>query len=502
MELFTIGFPTAFSLQNLAFCFAGVFLGTLAGALPGIGALTAVTLLLPITFHLDPTAAIIMLAGVYYGTEYGGSTASILLNLPGTAANAVTCLDGYPMSQQGRAGIALFVTTIGSFVGGSIGILVLLALSPLLVAFSLAFGPAEYFAIMVFGLLAAATIAQGSPIKGLGMVVVGLLLGTVGIDINSGAYRFTFGFFDLFDGISLIVLAMGLFGVTEVIAAINEQADTRERKLNKVSLRSMIPTRDDVKRSIMPILRGSGIGCLLGPLPGTGPTIASFISYSVEKRMAKDPSRFGKGAIEGVASPEASNNAAGQTAFVPTLLLGIPGSATMALMIGALMIHGISPGPRLMVNHPEMFWGLIASFWIGNVLLVILNIPLIGIWVRLLSIPSRFLYPIVVVLICLGTYTATSNIFDIWLLIVFGLAGYLMRILRFEPAPVLVGFILGPMVEENLRRAMLLADGSFLEILSRPLAGSIIALTVVLAVILVAMGVKSYLQQKGELVVE
>ncbi|GGE46182.1 hypothetical protein GCM10007276_24230 [Agaricicola taiwanensis] len=492
MDLFTVGFPTAFSLQNLAFCFAGVFLGTLAGALPGIGALTAVTLLLPITFHLDPTAAIIMLAGVYYGTEYGGSTASILLNLPGTAANAVTCLDGYPMSQQGRAGVALFVTTAGSFVGGSIGILVLLAMAPLLVSFSLAFGPAEYFAIMVFGLLASATIAQGSPLKGLGMVVMGLLLGTVGIDINSGTYRFTFGFFDLFDGISLIVLAMGLFGVTEVIAAISEKSGDRDRKLNKVSLRSMIPTREDVRRSILPVLRGSGIGSILGPLPGTGPTIASFISYSIEKRVAKDPSRFGKGAIEGIASPEASNNAAGQTAFVPTLLLGIPGSATMALMIGALMIHGISPGPRLMASHPEIFWGLIASFWIGNVLLVILNIPLIGIWVRLLSIPANMLYPVVVVLICLGTYTATNNLFDVWLLIFFGIAGYLMRILKFEPAPVLVGFILGPMVEENLRRAMLLADGNFLEIVSRPLAGSIIAVTVIMAAILLILSIKKY----------
>jgi TctA family transporter len=496
MELFTIGFPTAFSLQNLAFCFAGVFLGTLAGALPGIGALTAVTLLLPITFHLDPTAAIIMLAGVYYGTEYGGSTASILLNLPGTAANAVTCLDGYPMSQQGRAGVALFVTTAGSFVGGSIGILVLLAMAPLLVAFSLAFGPAEYFAIMVFGLLASATIAQGSPLKGIGMVVVGLLLGTVGIDINSGTYRFTFGFFDLFDGISLIVLAMGLFGVTEVMAAISEGDEGRNKKLNKVTLRSMIPTREDFRRSILPVLRGTGIGCLLGPLPGTGPTIASFISYSVEKRIAKDPSRFGKGAIEGIASPEASNNAAGQTAFVPTLLLGIPGSATMALMIGALMIHGISPGPRLMASHPEMFWGLIASFWIGNVLLVILNIPLIGIWVRLLSIPARMLYPVVVVLICLGTYTATNNLFDVWLLILFGVAGYLMRILKFEPAPVLVGFILGPMVEENLRRAMLLADGNFLEIVSRPLAGSIIAVTVVLAAVLLLLSIRKYYSER------
>ncbi len=476
MELFTIGFPTALSLDNLAYCFLGVFLGTFIGVLPGVGSLAAVALLLPVTFYLDPTTALVMLAGVYYGAEYGGSTASILLNLPGTPSSAVTCLDGHPMTKQGRAGVALFVTTSASFVGGSFGILLLIFFAPTIVSFALAFGPAEYFAAMLFGLIGAATIAQGTPLKGLAMVAAGVLIGTVGTEAQTGVQRYTFGFLQLYEGVGLVVLAMGLFGVSEIIASIQGQKASRME--HRISLRSMIPTREDVRRSTLPALRGTGVGSALGALPGAGPSIAAFLSYALEKRVAKDPTRFGKGAIEGIASPEAANNAAVQTAFIPTLSLGIPGSATMAIMLGALMIHGITPGPQLMVEHPELFWGLIASFWIGNLLLLVLNIPLIGLWVGLLTIPYRFLYPGIVVLICVGVYSLRTSVFDIWMVLGFGLLGYGMRLLRFEPAPLLIGFILGPMIEDNFRRAMLLARGDPLRLFERPIAGTLLVMVI------------------------
>ncbi|HSP24346.1 MAG TPA: tripartite tricarboxylate transporter permease, partial [Saliniramus sp.] len=385
----TLGFETALSPTNLLYCFIGVFLGTFIGVLPGIGALAAVSMLLPVTFYLPATTALVMLAGVYYGAEYGGSIASILLNLPGTPSAAVTCLDGYPMAQQGRAGVALFMTTVASFVGASIGIVALTAFAPILVQVTLAFGPAEYFAVMLLGLLAASAVSQGSPAKGIAMVVLGLMLGCVGTDINSGEARFTMGYYPLLDGISLIALAMGLFGISEVIASIN--TTNGDVLKEKITFRSMLPTRDDTRRSIMPMARGTTVGTVFGTLPGTGQTIASFIAYAIEKRVSRDPGRFGKGAIEGIMSPESANNAAAQTAFIPTLTMGIPGSATMALMLGALMIHGITPGPALMTEHPDIFWGLIASFWIGTVMLVLLNIPLIGMWVRLLKIPYHFL---------------------------------------------------------------------------------------------------------------
>lgn len=469
------GFQLAVSLENLAYCFMGVFLGTFFGALPGIGSLAAVTMLLPITFYLEPTTALVMLAGVYYGAEYGGSTSSILLNLPGTPSNAVTCLDGYPMTQRGRSGVALFATTIASFWGGTFGIILLYTLAPLIVQWALAFGPAEYFAIMVFGLVAAATVTQDAPAKGLAMVVAGMSLGTIGADLTTGIARYDFGYFELHDGISFIALAMGLFGVSEVLLSVSQKVN--KPFIQAVTFRSMIPTQDEVRRSPLPMLRGAGIGAFFGALPGTGPSIATFIGYAIEKRLSRHPEQFGKGAIEGIMSPESANNAAVQSAFIPTMTLGIPGSATMAVMMGALLIHGIQPGPQLMQQNPDIFWGLAASFWIGNLLLLILNIPLIGIWVRLLKIPYGILYPAVICFICIGVYTVRSSTFDVALVLLFGLAGYVLRLLRFELAPLLIGFILGPMVEENFKRAMLIYRGDFTAMLERPISGTLLAMT-------------------------
>lgn len=470
-----LGFQTAFSPDNLFYCFLGVFLGTFIGVLPGIGALAAVSMLLPVTFYLPPTAALVMLAGVYYGAEYGGSIASILLNLPGTPSAAVTCLDGYPMAQQGRAGEALLMTTLASFFGGSVGILLLMGFAPLLVKVALAFGPADYFAVMLFGLLAASAISQGTPIKGIIMVVLGVLIGCIGADLETGAERFTLGLPPLFDGVSIIALAMGLFGISEIIASI----DSKDHKpQTRITFRSMLPRPGELKRSLMPMVRGSAIGSFFGTLPGTGQTIAAFMSYVVEKKVSRTPERFGKGTIEGIMAPEAANNAAAQTAFIPTLTMGIPGAATMALMLGALMIHGIAPGPMLMTSRPELFWGLVASFWIGNVLLVILNVPLIGLWVRILSVPYQWLYPAILVLICIGVYSVNNNVFDVYLALVFGLLGYAMRMFGFEPAPLLIGFVLGPMIEENFRRAMLMARGNFLALFERPISGTLLTLAI------------------------
>jgi len=466
-----IGFQTAMQPTVLMYCFLGVFLGTFVGVLPGIGALAAISLLLPITYHIDPTSAIVMLAGVYYGAEYGGSTASILLNLPGTASNAITCLDGYPMAQQGRAGVALFMTTIASLVGGLFGVAALTMFSPSIVEIGLKFGPAEYFSLMVLGLIAASTLVSGSPAKGLAMVVLGLLLGTVGTDINSGIPRFDFGIPELMDGISLVGLAMGLFGIGEIVNSISIK---RSGKAQKITMRSMMPTKKDLKDSTMPMARGSVIGGFFGALPGTGAAIAAFIAYAVEKKSAKDPSRFGKGAIEGIAAPEAANNAAAQCAFIPTLTLGIPGSATMAIMLGALIIHGIQPGPMLMVEQPALFWGLVVSFLIGNVLLLILNIPLIGLWVSLLNIPYRLLYPAILVFMMLGVYSVNNSTFDVVVVAIIGAIGYAMTLLRFEAAPLLLGFVLGPLMEENLRRALLLSRGDMATFINRPISGTLL----------------------------
>ncbi|CAM0557552.1 hypothetical protein EHLJMEHL_02644 [Vreelandella titanicae] len=475
-----LGLQTAFTLENIMYCFGGVFLGTFIGVLPGIGSLAAVSMLLPLSFYLDPTTALVMLAGVYYGAEYGGSTASILLNLPGTPSSAVTCLDGYPMAMAGRAGVALFITTIASFVGGSIGIVMLMLFAPLLASFALSFGPSEYFALMTLGLIAAAGVVQGSPLKGLAMVLLGLLLGSVGADVNTGETRLTFGLLGLYDGISLVALAMGLFGVAEIISSINTHKSAS--KDMSVRLSSMMPSAEERRKIGLPMLRGAGIGSFFGALPGAGQSIAAFIGYAVEKRVSKDPSRFGKGAPEGIASPEAANNAAVQAAFIPTLTLGIPGSATMALMLGALLIHGITPGPGLIAERPDIFWGLTMSFWIGNIILLILNIPLIGIWVSLLKIRYNYLYPTILCLICIGVYTLNYSLFEVGLVLVFGALGYFMRLFGFEPAPVLIGFVLGPMLEENLRRAMLLARGDFMLLLERPITAVLLAISVILLI--------------------
>ena len=471
-----VGLQTATQPINLIYCFIGVTLGMLVGVLPGIGALTAVSLLLPITFHLDPTAAIVMLAGVFYGTTYGGSTAAILLNLPGTPSSAVTCMDGYPMARQGRAGVALFMTTIASFVGGSIGIAIIMLFSPAIAQLAIAFGPAEYFSVMLLGLVAASTISVGSPIKGLAMVIVGILLGLVGLDIITGLPRFTFGQLGLYEGLRLIAIAMGIFGLAEVIATIGsgDRAGPRQR----VTLASMVPTRDDARRSVRPMLRGSALGAFLGALPGVGGVIAAFMAYAVERRVAREPDRFGKGAIEGITAPEAANNAADQTAFIPTLTLGIPGNVVMALMIGALIIHGITPGPRLIVDRPELFWGLVMSFWIGNFLLLILNIPLIGIWVRLLQIPFHYLYPAILMFVCMGVFSVYRSATDVIVVGIFGMLGYGMRLLGFPAAPLLLGFVLGPLVERHLQRALLMSGGDFAIFFTRPISAVFMVATI------------------------
>ena len=479
LDNLSIGLTTAFSLSNLFYCFLGVFLGTVVGVVPGIGALAAISLLLPITFHLDATSAIVMLAGVFYGASYGGSTASILLNLPGTPSAAVVCLDGYPMAKQGRAGIALLMTTVASFVGGSIGIIIMMLFSPIIVEYALKFGPAEYFAMMVLGLVAASTISSGSALKGIAMVVFGILLGTAGSDLETGAARFSFDIPELYDGVNLVVVAMGLFGISEVIASIRtvKHGDIDPKS---ITFRSMVPTRDDVRRSWKPILRGASVGSFFGTLPGVGGVIASFMAYAIEKKVAREPERFGKGAIEGIMAPESANNAADQTSFIPTLTLGIPGNVVMALMVGALTIHGIVPGPQLMTNHPDMFWGLIMSFWIGNALLVILNLPLIGIWIRLLLVPYHLMYPAILMFVCIGVYSVNNSPFDVVMVMVFGALGYAMRLLDFQPAPLLLGFVLGPLMEENLRRTLLISRGDFTVFLDRPISATIIAITVAL----------------------
>lgn len=489
MELFTIGFPTALTVENILFCFAGVFLGTFIGVLPGIGGLTAVSLLLPLSFYLDPVTALILLSGIFYGAEYGGSTASILLNLPGDSSNAITCLDGYALTKKGRAGPALFVAAFGSFIGGTLGIVVLMFLAPVLVNAALSFGAAEYLAAMLLGLIAAGTIGRGSPVKSFTMVLVGVWLGLIGIDVNSGERRFTFGFVELFDGLPIVVIAMGVFGMTEVMSSIGNVLSVSNA--GRVTARSMIPTRDDLKTAFAPILRGFSVGSFFGVLPGTGPTISSFMAYAIEKRVSKHPEKFGTGVIEGVAAPEAANNSAVQTSFIPTLALGIPGSATLAIMLGAMMIHGIQPGPRLMGDHPELFWGLVASFWIGNVLLLVLNIPLIGLWVRLLQIPYTILYPIILCMICIGVYSVSNSVFEVWLVIIFGLLGYGMKLLDFEPAPLLIGFILGPMIEAQFRRALILTGGDYLALVQRPIAGVLFACCAALVVWMIVSMLRS-----------
>ncbi len=472
----SLGLATAATLNNLFYCFLGVFVGMLVGVLPGIGAMAALSMLFPLSFHLDPTGALIMLAGIWYGTAYGGSTAAILLNVPGTPSSAVTSLDGYPMSQQGRSGIALLMTTVASFVGGSIGIVLMMLFAPIIARYAISFGSTEYFSLMVLGLVAASSMSNGPIVKGLAMVVLGILLGTVGTDLATGVRRMTFGMLPLADGISLVALAMGLFGITEVVSSIG-RVTGKMLDPKSITFRSMLPTRDDWRRSWAPILRGSGLGSFFGTLPGTGPAIASFVAYAAEKKVARDPSRFGNGAIEGIAAPESANNAADQTAFIPTLMLGIPGSPAMAIMIGALMIQGVSPGPKFMVEQPSLFWGLIMSFWIGNLMLLILNIPLIGLWVRLLTVPFHWLYPAIVLFVCIGVYSVSNSAFDVWMVVAMGALGILMRAVDLPPAPLLLGFVLGPMMEEHFRRALMFSRGDATVFFTSPISGVVMAIT-------------------------
>ena len=470
-----IGFAAVFTAQKLLYCFFGVFMGMLMGVLPGIGAMATIAMLLPVTFYVAPDVGLIMLAGIYYGAQYGGSIASILLNLPGTPSAAVICLDGYPMARQGRAGPAIFLTTIASFIGSMFAILLLLTIAPLAARLALTFGAADYFSLMILGLVAAASLARYGVARGLAMVCVGLALGMVGTDVASGTYRFTFGMLELADGLSIIAMAMGLFGVAEVISNLVSGAH-RQRTPQLIALRDLVPTRTDMRESTGPVARGGLAGALLGILPGTGASIAAFVAYGLEKRISRNPGKFGRGHVPGIVAPEAANNAAAQAAFIPTLTLGIPGDAVMALMMSALIIHGIQPGPTVIESYPDLFWGLVASFVIGNLLLLIMNLPLIGIWVRLLTIPYRFLYPVILVLICVGVYATASSIHDVVQVFVFGILGYLMMRARLEPAPLLLGFVLGPLLEEHFRRALILSRGDLAVFFERP-----ISLTLLLA---------------------
>lgn len=475
-----LGLETALTPSNLLYCLIGVIGGTFVGVLPGVGALTAISLLFPLTFYLEPTTALIMLAGIWYGTGYGGAIASILLNIPGTPAAAITALDGYPMALQGRAGTALFMSAISSFAGGSFGILMMMGFSPLIVAGASSFGSAEYFSLMVLALVSTSTITESSFCKCLAAVLIGMTVGFAGQDVYTAEARFTFGILELKDGVALSALAMGLFGVSEVIASVRGSG-SRKVNARSVSFRSMIPSVADLRRSLVPAGLGSSIGAFLGAMPGAGPTMASFMAYGATKRVSSNPEKFGTGAVEGVVASESANNAAEQAAFIPTLTLGIPGSATMAIMLGVFMINGIVPGPTLVTEHPSLFWGLVMSFWVGNLMLLVLNIPLIGIWIRLLSVPYAMLYPAILMFMCVGAFAVTNSVADIWVMLAFGVVGYLMRLTGYPAAPLLLGFVLGPMMEEHFRRAMLLSGGELLTFFDRPLSAALLFISLAIA---------------------
>jgi putative tricarboxylic transport membrane protein len=477
-----LGFQVAASWHNLLYCLIGCVLGTLIGVLPGIGPVATIAMLLPLTFNLPPVGALIMLAGIYYGAQYGGSTTSILVNLPGEASSVVTCLDGYQMARQGRAGPALAIAAIGSFFAGTVGTLLIALFGPALAEIALDFGAPEYFSLMVLGLLMAVILSHGSVMKAIAMILLGLLLGLVGTDVNSGLMRFTFGVQELSDGIEVVGVALGLFGIAEIISNL-EQREKREVFVKDVH--GLWPTKSDLKASWKPIVRGTAVGTIFGILPGTHAIISSFASYTIEKKLAKDPSRFGKGAIEGVAAPESANNAAAQTSFIPLLTLGIPTGAITALMLGAMTIQGIAPGPQVMTQKPDLFWGLIVSMWIGNGMLVILNLPMIGVWIKLLTVPYRWLFPAILMFCCIGVYSTNNSPIDIYITAFFTLLGYILIKLDCEPAPLLLGFVLGPLMEENLRRAMLISRGDWTVFFTRPISGTmlVIALLALAAVI-------------------
>ena len=490
MTLFSnlaLGFGVALTPINLMYCLVGVILGTLIGVLPGIGPVATIAMLLPVTFSLSPITALIMLAGIYYGAQYGGSTSAILVNLPGESSSVVTCLDGYQMARQGRAGVALATAAMASFFAGCVATLIVAMFAPPLAEIALKFGPSEYFSLMVLGLVAAVVLAHGSVIKAVAMVILGLLLGLVGTDVNSGVLRFAFGISELADGIGFVTVAMGLFGTAEIITNL-ELKDEREVFTNKVT--NMFPTKEDWKRMWKPILRGTFLGSALGILPGGGALLASFGAYTLEKKVSKYGHEFGTGAIEGVAAPEAAHNAGAQTSFIPLLTLGIPSNAVMALMIGAMMIQGIAPGPQVMTEKPQLFWGMIASMWVGNLMLVVLNLPMIGMWIKLLTVPYRILFPSILVFMAIGVYSLSNNPFDVLLMMLFGLLGYIFVKLECEPAPLLLGFILGPLMEENLRRAMLLSRGDPMVFFTQPISGAFLIASILLLVILLLPNIR------------
>jgi putative tricarboxylic transport membrane protein len=482
------GFAIALTFQNILFCLAGALLGTLIGVLPGIGPVATIAMLLPFTFTLSPVPALIMLAGIYYGAQYGGSTTAILVNMPGESSSVVTCLDGYQMARQGRAGPALAIAAIGSFIAGSVATVLIAVFSAPLTAVAQSFGAAEYFSLMVFGLIAAVVLAQGSILKAVAMILVGLFLGLVGTDVNTGRQRFTFGIPELSDGIGFVPLALGLFGLAEIITNLSKKED---RSILSQPIHGLMPTWADFKASFPAILRGTALGSMLGVLPGGGAVLSAFAAYTLEKKISSDPSRFGRGAIEGVAAPESANNAGAQTSFIPLLTLGIPPNPVMALMIGAMMIHGIQPGPQVMTKQPDLFWGLVASMWVGNAMLVIINLPLIGIWVRLLSVPYRILFPAILLFCCIGVYTLNNSTFEVGLTAMFGLIGYFFLKTGCEAAPLLLGFILGPMMEEYLRRALLLAHGDATVFVTRPISLGLLIVSALLLVAVVLPAVKS-----------
>ncbi|MFN3891055.1 MAG: tripartite tricarboxylate transporter permease [Beijerinckiaceae bacterium] len=483
MDVFSnlaLGFGVAFTLQNLFLCFLGCMIGTLVGVLPGVGPVATIAMLLPITFGLDPTGALIMLAGIYYGAQYGGSTTAILVNIPGEATAVVTTLDGHQMAKQGRAGVALGIAAIGSFFAGCVATVFIAAMGAPLTKFAQLFGPAEYFSLMVMGLVFSTVLARGSILKALLMVFLGLLLATVGTDLETGQERVTLGIQQLSDGIDFAPLAMGIFGFAEIIRNL-EEPEARDVVRGKIG--NLLPSWGDIKQSIKPVLRGTFIGGILGILPGNGAVLGPFASYTIEKKFAKDPSRFGKGAIEGVAGPESANNAGAQTAFIPLLTLGIPPNAVMALMVGAMTIHGIIPGPQVMTKNPELFWGMIASMWIGNAMLVIINLPLVGMWVKLLKVPYRLMFPAILIFCAIGIYSINNSIQDVYFTAFFALVGYIMIKLGYEPAPMLLGFVLGKLMEEKLRQALILSRGSFMTFVERPVSGTLLAIAALMLII-------------------
>ena len=480
MDLFAnlwLGLMTVMTPTNLLYCLMGTFLGTAIGVLPGLGPAATIAMLLPATFAMPPITALIMLAGIFYGAQYGGSTTAILVNLPGETSSVVTALDGYQMARQGKAGRALATAALASFFAGTVCTLLIALFAPPLAEVALKFGPAEYFSLMVLGLIASIVLAHGSILHALGMIILGLLLGLIGTDVNSGAQRYTFGLPELADGIGFVIVAMGMFGLGEVIANLQTEA-TRDVTITKVT--GLWPTRDDFKRIIAPTLRGTALGSFLGILPGGGAALAAFGAYALEKKVSPNKAMFGKGAIEGVAAPEAANNAGAQMSFIPMLTLGIPANPVMALMIGAMIIQGIQPGPSVMTEQPSLFWGLIVSMWVGNLMLLVLNLPLIGMWVKMITIPYRYLFPMILVFCAIGVFSLNNAHFDVYLMALFGFIGYVFKKLDCEPAPLLLGFILGPMMEEFLRRALLLSKGDPMVLLTRPISATMLVLAAIL----------------------